>query len=123
MYELMVIGNPKLETEQVLALVDKTLKDADAKDIKIDKIGRKNLMFPISKQTEGEYMVFNFEAEGDKVAQINSKLHLEQETILRYLIVRQRVSKVKVSGPKVLAGGQAPEVSKVKKVKVEGKAK
>ena len=63
------------------------------------------------------------DVEGDKVAQINSKLHLEQETILRYLIVRQRVSKVKVSGPKVLAGGQAPEVSKVKKVKVEGKAK
>ena len=37
MYELMVIGNPKLETEQVLALVSKTLKDADAKDIKILK--------------------------------------------------------------------------------------
>lgn len=93
MYELMVIGNPKTDTEQVLALVDKTLKEANAKDVKIDKLGRKNLTFPISKQTEGEYMVFNFEAEGDKVAQIGSKLRLEQETILRYLITSVKVSK------------------------------
>lgn len=95
MYELLVIGSPKADSEQVLALVDKALKGADAKDIKIDKLGRKNLAFPISKQTEGEYMVFNFEAEGEKVAQIDGKLRREQEAILRYFIIKPKVSKVK----------------------------
>lgn len=117
MYELLVIGNPKADSEQVLALVDKALKGADAKDIKIDKLGRKNLAFPISKQTEGEYMVFNFEAEGEKVAQIDSKLRREQEAILRYFIIKPKVSKVsKVEGKKDATAGGAQAREAVGKV-------
>lgn len=87
MYELMVITNPKLEAEAIFSRVEKTLKDANAVEIKSTKMGRKQLAYPIKKFTEGEYFVFNFEAEGEAIFGIDNTLRLEQEAILRHLII------------------------------------
>lgn len=95
MYELMVIGNPKTDPEGFGAWVKKILEGANATNLKVERMGKKLLAYPIAKQTEGEYLVFNFEAEPQVILEISSALRLEQEQVLRYLITRvSRVSRV-----------------------------
>lgn len=116
-YELMIIGNPKVDSEGVLLVVDRALKEVSATSVKVDRLGRKLLAYPIAKQTEGEYIVFNFEANGEAIAQIAGRLKLSQETILRYLITKVHESKsprVKVREETKAAVG----VTGPKKVKV-----
>ena len=92
-YELMIIGNPKVDSEAMLSVVDRALKEVNATNVKVDRLGRKLLAYPIAKQTEGEYTVFNFEADGGAIAQIAGRLKLAQEAILRYLITKVQESK------------------------------
>lgn len=112
-YELMVVGNPKTDSEKLLVLVDKALKDASATNVAVDKIGRKNLTFTIAKQSEGEYFVFNFDADRTQIAVLNQKLRVEQELILRYLLVREQ--KVRLSKNRIV---KEPEQIKVVPEKV-----
>jgi len=88
--------------------------------IKIDRLGKKLLSYPIAKQTEGEYIIFNFEAPPEATSAISEILRLEREAILRYLIIKApKASKA----AKVIKGPKEPEVAKAKesgKVKAEG---
>lgn len=111
MYELMVVASTKTDSEKFLARVKKILEEASAANLKVERMGKKLLAYPIAKQTEGEYLVFNFEAEPSAVGEITKTLGLEQEAVLRYLLVRAREGKV----PKV------SEVSEVPKAKVKTK--
>lgn len=102
MYELMVIGSQKVEPDTLQTLVEKVLKGANAADLSVQKLGKKVLSFPIAKQTEAQYFVFNFAGDPSIINGINQKLRLEQEVILRYLLVKKEAAKV----------AKVPEVSK-----------
>ncbi|OGD84354.1 30S ribosomal protein S6, partial [Candidatus Curtissbacteria bacterium RBG_13_40_7] len=110
-YELMIVVSPGGEVDPILSRVEKSLKDADATSIRVDKLGKKLLAYPIAKQTEGEYVVINFEAGGEAVGAISKRLKLEQEAILRYLIV------------KVTKGTKVSKVTKEGKTREEDKTK
>ena len=73
--------------------VEKILADANASAVSTEKLGKKLLSYPIKKQAEGEYFLFNFEAEGEAANNIASTLRLEQDLVLRYLIIRKKESK------------------------------
>lgn len=94
MYELMVIAKTDGAGE-VGAKVEKALKDFGAGEVKVEKMGKKTLAYPIAKQTEAEYLLFNFEAEGEAVGKIDSMLRLEREAILRYLIIKGKKKGIK----------------------------
>lgn len=124
MYELMVIGNPKVDSEAMLAVVDRALKEASATSIKMDRIGRKLLAYPIAKQTEGEYVLFNFEAGGEAIALISGKLKLAREMIIRYLITRVESDSTRVKeakGTKVAEGTEETKVTTAQAVMQEPK--
>lgn len=93
MYELMVISSGLVDSDQLLSKVEKVLKDAQVSNVISSKLGKRRLAYPIAKQTEAEYLLFNFEAEGDKLATISESLRLEQEDLLRYLIIRVKPQK------------------------------
>lgn len=93
LYELLIVANTK-DGEGVFGKVEKIVKDADSSGVKTTKLGKKNLAYPIAKQTEAEYFVVNFEAEGEAVGKITTKLRLEQESILRYLLSKTKTLKV-----------------------------
>lgn len=124
MYELMVIGRGKVESDTLMGLVDRTLREVKATEIKVDRLGRKVLAYTIAGQTEGEYMLFNFAAEGAAIAQIAGKLKLAEDEILRYLITKvpkvEKSEGIEDNGSK--AGKSKPKTKKVA-VKVKGKAK
>lgn len=95
MYELMVIA--KTETaDEVFGKVEKFLKDIDAVSLNAQKLGKKVLAYPIAKQTEAEYFLYNFEAEGKDLKALTDKIRLDQEAVLRHLLITvAKVSKAK----------------------------
>ncbi|MBI2594229.1 30S ribosomal protein S6, partial [Candidatus Curtissbacteria bacterium] len=93
LYELMLIASPKADSKNLIGEVEKTIKNADGSAVKVENLGKKNLAYPIVKEDEGEYFVFNFEAPPDAVKKISDKLRLEREALLRYLIIKSQVGK------------------------------
>lgn len=87
MYELMVIA--KIDSsDEVFGKVEKFLKDIKAESLKIERLGKKILAYPIAKQTEAEYFLYNFEADSQTLKGLSDKIRLEQETILRHLLIK-----------------------------------
>lgn len=109
MYELMIVATTG-GAESLLSRVEKFLKEAEALDVKVNKLGKKQLAYPIKKQTEAEYIVLNFEAEGANLRSITDKLRLEQEDLLRYMVITAKAFK-----PSRRKGKKVEEVVKVEK--------
>jgi ribosomal protein S6 len=83
-------------SDQVFGKIEKFLKDIDAVSVKAEKLGKKILAYPIAKQTEAEYFLYYFEAEGKDLKALSDKIRLEQETVLRHLLITvAKVSKAK----------------------------
>lgn len=124
MYELIIAATTG-GAESLLSRVEKFLKEAEALDLKVNKLGRKQLAYPIKKQTEAEYFVLNFEAEGANLKSITDKLRLEQEDLLRYMVISAKVFKPsKRKGKKVeealkVEKKEAPKVTVVTKTSVK----
>lgn len=107
----MLVVSPKVDAKSFADSVEKTLKEASATDLQVDHLGKRILAHQISKQNEGEYFVFNFEAPTDAVAKISDKLRLEQEALLRYLIIKSQIklgAKFPVGSAKV---AESPKVT------------
>ncbi len=122
MYELMVLGNPAEDVDKLIASVEKFIKDASGSGLSTEKLGKKPLAYPVRKKNEGEYVVFNFEAPGTAVKTVSDKLKLEQEAVMRYLIIKAKVKseKKEVEGePKVAKESKVANVAKVSDVAEE----
>lgn len=92
MYELLVVSKIS-DTDGLLLRVEKVLKDANSLELKLDKLGKKQLAYPIKKQTEADYTVLTFSVGGDAIGNLTDMLRLEQEALLRYLIIKQKIRK------------------------------
>lgn len=92
MYELMLVTKTSGSAD-FIAEVEKALKNANATDLKVDSLGKKLLAYPIKKQTEADFTVFLFNAQGAAIADLTSVLRLEQENLLRYLLTVQKIRK------------------------------
>lgn len=90
----MLVVNPTADVDPVISRVEKSIKDASATGLKINKLGKKPLSYQIAKHSEGEYVLFDFEAGGEAVGAVSKRLRLEQEAILRYLIIKTKASRV-----------------------------
>ena len=88
-YETVFILTPVLSAEQVKETVvkfKKSLKDGGAKLMHEEDWGLKKLAYPIQKKSTGFYHLFDYEAEGDLIA--NMELNLKRdEKVMRFLTV------------------------------------
>jgi ribosomal protein S6 len=100
MYELIVVGRADGDADSLFTRIEKMIKDGNASSVVSQKMGKKPLGYPIRKQTEAEYFLFSFDAAGDIVAAISQNLKLEQEDVLRYLIVKTKTSRKESRQPK-----------------------
>ena len=92
-YEMMVAANAK--TSEALAVkIDKVFKESEASGVKVEKMGKRMLAYPIAKQNEADFFVYNFEAGGEAISKISGMLRLEQDAVLRYLITKVKVPRV-----------------------------
>ena len=69
-YEIMILTNTEMLESDLTKLLTSTLK---VKDVKLNKLERNELVYPIKKQTRANYYVVN--------------LKIDPKLILRYLII------------------------------------
>jgi small subunit ribosomal protein S6 len=89
-YELMMIMPPTTELTDKTAtdLVEKIVGD-EAKVTSVTLLGKKQLAYPIKKQTEGVYVLSALEGEHMHVNELEKKVQLGAE-VLRYLLILKK---------------------------------
>lgn len=115
MYELVIVSKIS-ESDGLLQRVEKALKDAEATELKVEKLGKKQLAYSIKKQTEADYTMLNFEVAGSAIADLSSMLRLEQDALLRHILIKQKIRKVprrKLRAKKVEEVAKVVEAPKV----------
>jgi len=88
-YETVFILTPVLSAEQVKETVvkfKKSLKEAGAKLMHSEDWGLKKLAYPIQKKSTGFYHLFEYEMEGEGIADMEVNLKRD-EKIMRFLTV------------------------------------
>ena len=89
-YESVVIINPNLEEEAMKALISKftDLINNDGKVEKVDELGKKKLAYEIKKNNEAYYVVFNFEANPNLIAELERVYRITDE-VLKFIVIKQ----------------------------------
>lgn len=82
-YESVVIINPSVEEEKVKELSQKftDIINNDGKVEKIEDLGKKKLAYEVKKNKEGYYIVINFEANPDLIAELERNYRIMDEVI------------------------------------------
>lgn len=88
-YEVIYILRPELDQEAVQALVEKfqAIITAGGEVEKLDVWGKRRLAYEIEKLREGHYVLVNFNASSETIAELDRVLKITDE-VIRYLIVR-----------------------------------
>lgn len=102
------------EADSLFTKIEKAIKDANASNVASQKMGKKPLAYTIKKQKEADYFLFSFEAEGTAPEAIIAKLKLEQDAILRYMMLNVKESKRRnKKGKKGIEGIESTEGEKL----------
>lgn len=91
-YESVVIINSSLEEAKIKAVVEKisNLINSNGKVESVEEVGTKRLAYEINKQKEGYYVVFNFEAEPNSIAELERVYRITDE-VIKFIVVRKEV--------------------------------
>lgn len=114
-YELMLVATVG-EVDSLLSRVEKLIKEREAVDLAIERLGKKQLAYPINKQQEAEYVIVNFNVSGDAIKPIWDSLRLEQEALLRHLLLKVKsksIVKAKVEDDKTVSAKPVKKSPKV----------
>ena len=89
-YESVIIINPTVEDQAVKGLIEKfsTIINNDGKVESVEEMGRKKLAYEIKKHSEGNYVLFNFEANPSLIAELERIYRITDE-IIKFIVVRK----------------------------------
>lgn len=89
-YESVIIINPSVEEQAIKALIEKftDLINKNGKLEKVEELGKKKLAYEIKKNAEGYYVVFNFEAKPDSIAELERVYRITDE-VIKFIVVRE----------------------------------
>ena len=89
-YESVFIINPSVEDAGVKSLIQKfsDLINGDGKVESVDELGKKKLAYEIKKNTEGNYVVLNFEANPAVVAELERIYRITDE-VMKFITIRK----------------------------------
>lgn len=89
-YETVFIINPSVEDAGVKSLIQKfsDLINSDGKVEKVDELGKKKLAYEIKKNTEGNYVAINFEANPSLIAELERVYRITDE-VMKFITIRK----------------------------------
>ena len=89
-YESVIIVNPNVDEEGIKALEEKFtgLINENGKVESIENMGKRILAYEISKCKEGTYILFNFEAKPELVAELERNYRIT-DSILKFITVKK----------------------------------
>ncbi|MCK6601328.1 MAG: 30S ribosomal protein S6 [Bacteroidetes bacterium] len=88
-YETTFIINAAIEEnmiEETITKIADVVKEHNSEILKLDKVGRKRLAYPIQKKHSGYYVTMEYTSDPSSVAIIERALQLD-DYVLRYLTV------------------------------------
>ncbi|MBQ9516057.1 MAG: 30S ribosomal protein S6 [Ruminococcus sp.] len=111
-YETVMVISMKQGEEGIQALIEKfkALIEKHATLQSVDEWGKRKLAYLINKESEGYYVLMNFEAEAEFPAELD-RIYKITDGIMRSLIIRKPDGAevvVKKDEPKVEAAKEAP---------------
>ena len=91
-YESIIIINPNQDDQGVKALIDKfsDLINKIGKLESVEEMGKRRLAYEIQKHREGIYILFNFDAQPDSIAELERNYRITDE-IIKFIVVRKDV--------------------------------
>ena len=89
-YESVFIANPNLEEEGIKALIEKfsELINKSGKVEKVDEVGKKKLAYEIKKNTEGYYVVIDFEAKPEFISELE-RIYRITDGVMKFITIRK----------------------------------
>lgn len=87
-YELICIVQPDLDESAFNGVLDRVkgwVAESGGSVDKVDLWGRRRLAFPIRKQREGQYVLFNVSLNPAATAELERNIRF-QETVLRHML-------------------------------------
>ncbi len=89
-YESVVIINPSVEEQALKSLETKfsDLINSDGKVESVEQLGLKKLAYEINKNKEAYYMVINFEANPNFIAELERIYRITDE-VIKFIVVRK----------------------------------
>ena len=101
-YELMFIVDVKATDDDVTNLnstLQQIITDQGGTVTKQEDMGRRQLAYPIGRQTDGRYVLFEIDGSGREIAELERRMRVNDQ-VIRYMTVRvdedrQRAEKFK----------------------------
>ena len=90
-YELTIIVHPDLDQDAFNEIIERTkswIVDGGGEIANVDLWGKRQLAYPIRKQTEGQYVLMHINISPDLGSEIEHNLRLI-EPVMRYLLIRK----------------------------------
>ena len=89
-YESVVIINPNVTEEAMKELIAKfeTLINTDGKVENISEVGKKKLAYEIAKNKEGFYVIYDFEANPNLIAELERNYRITDE-VIKFIVVKK----------------------------------
>ena len=90
-FEAVIILEPNAEEtriEEILKLIKNKIEEDDGKVTNVEKLGIKNLAYEIKKNSQGFYIVIQFESEQDTVLEIERIFRITEE-VMKFIVVRK----------------------------------
>lgn len=89
-YESIIIINPSLEEQGMKELITKfsDMINNEGKVESVEEMGKRKLAYEIKKNTEGYYVLYNFEANPEFIAELE-RVYRITDGILKFIVVRK----------------------------------
>ena len=89
-YESVVIINPNVEENALKELTDRftTLINSDGKVEQVNDLGKKKLAYEVKKNKEGYYVVFDFEANPNLIAELERNYRITDE-VIKFIVIKK----------------------------------
>ena len=89
-YETVFIINPNVEEAGVKELIQKfsDIINNDGKVESVEELGKKKLAYEIKKNSEGYYVVINFEANPELIKELERNYRIT-DSVIKFIVIRK----------------------------------
>ena len=89
-YEFVFIVHPDLDEKAFTEVCDRVkswINDLEGTIVSEDNWGKRRMAYPIRKQREGQYMLYNLQLDPAKVVELEHDMSMV-ESVMRYLTIK-----------------------------------
>ena len=89
-YESIIIIGQNVEEEGIKSLISRftDLINTEGKVSNVNEMGKRKLAYDIGKNTEGYYVIFEFEAKPELISELERNYRITDE-VIKFIVVRK----------------------------------